>query len=157
MGVWPPEVGLQGQASNHLMRLCLRGVVVSDEEKAAPKLSGVSKEDERKRTVDEASKWVETLSKGVAVGSTLMSSGETCLRPERQPVYRRHDLWTGFSTERGNLSFRCEGYEAQIILGLIKPNAEYRGGATRSSDEAPVMGVERRGRIILSVGRSQPG
>lgn len=109
MGVWPPEVGLQGQASNHLMRLCLRGVVVSDEEKAAPKLSGVSNEDERKRTVDEASKWVETLSKGVAVGSALMSSGETCLRPERQPVYRRHDLWTGFGTERGNLSFRCEG------------------------------------------------
>ena len=35
MGVWPPEVGLQGQASNHLMLLRLRDVVVSDGEKAA--------------------------------------------------------------------------------------------------------------------------
>jgi hypothetical protein len=34
MGVWPPEVGLQEQASNHLMLLRLRGVVVSDQEKA---------------------------------------------------------------------------------------------------------------------------
>lgn len=50
MEVWPSEVGLQGQASNHLMRLSLRDVVVSDEEKAVQKkLSGVSKEDERKR------------------------------------------------------------------------------------------------------------
>jgi len=105
MEVWPSEVGLQGQASNHLMRLRLRGVVVSDEEKAVLKLSGVSKEDERKRTAEEASKRVETLSKGVVASSTLISSGETCLRPERQPVYRRHELWTGFSMERGNLSF----------------------------------------------------
>ena len=28
------------------------------------------------------------------------------------------------------------------------PNAEYRGGMTRSSEEAPVMGVERRGCVI---------
>ena len=34
MGVWSPEVGLQGRASNHLMRLHLRCVVVNDEEKA---------------------------------------------------------------------------------------------------------------------------
>lgn len=27
-------------------------------------------------------------------------------------------------------------------------NAKYRGGITRSSDEGPVMGVERRGCII---------
>jgi hypothetical protein len=27
-------------------------------------------------------------------------------------------------------------------------NAEYRGGTARSSEEAPVMGVERRGCVI---------
>jgi len=27
-------------------------------------------------------------------------------------------------------------------------DAKYRGGMTRSSDEAPVIGVERRGRVI---------
>jgi hypothetical protein len=34
MEEWPSGVGLQEQASNHLMLLRLRGVVVSDEEKA---------------------------------------------------------------------------------------------------------------------------
>ena len=37
MGVWPPGVGLQGQAPNPLMLRRLRGAVVSDEEKAANK------------------------------------------------------------------------------------------------------------------------
>ncbi len=58
MGVWPPEAGLQEQASNRPMLLRLRDVVVSDGEKAAEKLSGGYREDERKRTVDEASKLV---------------------------------------------------------------------------------------------------
>ena len=40
MGVWPPGACLLGPASNRLMLLRLRGVVVSDEEKAAMKLSG---------------------------------------------------------------------------------------------------------------------
>ena len=146
MGVWPPEVGLQGQASNHLMRLRLRGVVVSDEEKAALKLSGMFREDERKRTADEASKRVEMLSKGVDASSTLISPGETCLRPGWQPVYRRHEFWTGFSMERGNLGQVGSRYRAIC----------HRGGASRSSDEAPVMGVERRGRVIQSGMWSQP-
>ena len=92
MGVWPPEVGLQGQASNLLMWLCLRDVVVSGEEEAVVKLSGVSNEDERTRTSDEALKWVELLSKGVLLVALLISSCEICLRPERQPLHRRHEL-----------------------------------------------------------------
>ena len=95
--------GLQERASNHLMLLRLKGVVVSDEEKAAMKLSGMLREDERKRTADEASKWIKALSKGVDASSTLISSGGTCLRTRWQPVYRRHDLHTGFGTERENL------------------------------------------------------
>jgi len=146
MGVWPPEVGLQEQASNHLMLLRLRGVVVSDEEKAAKKLSGVFREGERERTAEEASKWVQMLSKGVVVSSVPTSSSETCLRLERQPVYRRHDLCTGFSMERGNLG---------RIMGNC-PQLWHRGGATRSSDEASVMDVERRGRIIQSEASWQP-
>jgi hypothetical protein len=34
MGVWPPGVGLQGLAPNHLMLLRSKDVVVSDEGKA---------------------------------------------------------------------------------------------------------------------------
>ena len=104
MGVWPPGVGLQGQAPNHLMLLYSKDAVVSDEEKAAEKPSGELREDERKRTAEDASKRVQTLSKRVVVSSTRMSSGDTCLRPERQPLFRRHDLLTGFSMERGNLN-----------------------------------------------------
>ena len=122
MGAWPPEVGLQEQASNRLMLLRLIGVVVSDEEEAVLKLSGVFREDERKRTADEASKWVETLSKRVDVSRALISSSDTCLRLERQPVYRRHDLCTGFSMERGNLG-QAVGKRHQ---------SRHRGGATRS-------------------------
>jgi hypothetical protein len=35
-------------------------------------------------------------------------------------------------------------------------DAPGRGGAARSSEEAPVMGVERRGRVIQSVLVGQP-
>jgi len=146
MGVWPPGVGLQGQAQNHLMLLRLRGAVVSDEEKAVSKLSGESREDERKQTADEASKKVETLSEGVDASSALINPGGACLRPGWQPVYRRHDLWTGFGMERGNL-------DQEMGKSLY---AWYRGGAIRSSDEASVMGVERRDRVILPGKWGQP-
>ena len=118
---------------------------MSDEEKAAKKLSGVIREDERERTVEEASKWVKMLSKGVIASSAPMSSSETCLRLERQPVYRRHDLCPGFSMERGNLGLN--GRYLQLW---------HRGGATRSSEEAAVMDVERRGCVIQSRTSCQP-
>ena len=146
MGVWPPGVSLQGRTSNRLMLLRSKDAVVSDEEKAPMKVSGGFREDERKRTADEASKRVETLSKRALVSSAPISPGDTCLRPGWQPVYRRHDLCTGFNTERGNLD--------QIVSNSV--HDWYRGGATRSSVEAPVMGVERRGRVIWSAMWSQP-
>jgi hypothetical protein len=74
---------------------------------------------------------VKALSKRVDVSSARISAGGTCLRPARQPVYRRHELWTGFSTERGNLCLGREG--------------GHRGGATRSSEEAPLMGGGAKG------------
>ena len=122
------------------MLLRLRDVVVSDEEKASMKMSGTYREDERKRTADEASKRIEMLSKGVTASDTLISPDVTCLRIEWQPLYRRHDLCTGFSMEREN-------------LGL---ESGHRGGATRSSDEVSVMDMERRGRIIQREERCQP-
>ena len=35
--------------------------------------------------------------------------GATCLRTRWQPVYRRHDLNTGFGTERENLAPDAKG------------------------------------------------
>ena len=65
-----------------------------------------------------------------------------------QPVYRRHELDTGFSTERGNLTFDAKGNDKWRATTRKNTDAKGRGGAVRSSDEAFVMNVERRGSVI---------
>ena len=50
----------------------------------------------------------------------------------------------------GNLRLRCEGKGTSRIGKADNTNAQPRGGATRSSVEAAVMAVERRGRVIES-------
>jgi len=55
--LWPFGVALRGVMSNHLMRLWLKTVVVSDEEKAAGESSGGDQAGERERTAEEASKY----------------------------------------------------------------------------------------------------
>jgi hypothetical protein len=65
------------------------------------------------------------------------------------PAYRQHDRSTGFRTERGNLSSRCQGSGAeQWHCKRLSTDAGHRGRWPRSSDEAPVMGVERRGPVV---------
>ena len=57
MRVWPLEVGLQEQASNHLKLLWSKAMVVSVKEKSRLRIAaGVDHGDERKRTTDEVSK-----------------------------------------------------------------------------------------------------
>ncbi len=54
----PLGAGLQEQASNHLKLLWSKAMVVSVEEKAWQKtVSGIDQGDERKRTIDEVSKY----------------------------------------------------------------------------------------------------
>jgi hypothetical protein len=53
--LWPFEVALRGEASNHLMLRWLKTVVVSDEEKALSKASGRDREGERERIVEDVS------------------------------------------------------------------------------------------------------
>lgn len=98
------------------------------------------------------------LSKSVYGSDTLMSTDITCLWAVRQPVYRRHELWTGLSTERGNLSFRSTAMEAKTALQwfTIVCLPENGGGAVRSSVESSVMDGERRDCIIWSEMREQP-
>ena len=38
----------------------------------------------------------------------------------------------------------------QLICEGESSDAGHRGGPTRSSDEGPVMGLERRGRVVLA-------
>jgi hypothetical protein len=49
------------------------------------------------------------LSKLGAYFSSRISLRGTCLLLRRQPVYRRHELDTGFCTERENLIFGVKG------------------------------------------------
>ena len=52
---------------------------------------------------------LKVLSKpGLTIGSG-MSRGDTCLRSRRQPVYRRHELHSGFGRERENLVADAKG------------------------------------------------
>lgn len=76
----------------------------------------------------------------------------------RHPVCRQHERNTGFCMERGNLSSRCEGSGVkQRHCERLSTDARHRGRWLRSSDEAPVMGVERRGPVVgtgLAVNRA---
>ena len=58
---------------------------------------------------DDASLCPKVLSKLRWTIGFRMNRGVTCLRTRWQPVYRRHDLNTGFGTERENLSPDAKG------------------------------------------------
>ena len=73
---------------------------------------------------------------------------ETCLLATWQASFRRHEFYSGLVMEQGK---SCRDEEAQgkgTNRGdACKPNNEdlYEIGLSHSSDEAPVMRVERRG------------
>lgn len=64
-------------------------------------------------------------------------------------MYRRHELSLGSNMERENLYLNVKGNDKWSTTTRKNTEVEYRGGAARSSDEAVVMSVERRGRVIL--------
>ena len=53
----------------------------------------------------------------------------------------------------GNLRWRCKAKGTSVKSEADNSEAPSRGGAARSSDETAVMAVERRGCIILALGR----
>ena len=93
---------------------------------------------------------------GCEASDARKSMDDTCLRSLRQPVYRRHDLTTGFDTERGNLAWSVKESPQAAQTARENTNIHDRGGASRSSAEAAVMAVERRGCVILPDNRRQP-
>src|SRR5467141_5162224 len=81
--------------------------------------------------------------------SSGMSSGG-CLRlSERHPACRRREARPGFRTERENLAGDAKGKGTSgSNCEAESTDAPERGGLLRSSDEASVMLVERRGQAI---------
>src|SRR6516225_4403104 len=85
--------------------------------------------------------------------SSGISSGDALILPERHPACRRREARPGFRTERENLCFvTSEDVKGQAASGSNREGesteAGRRGGAARSSDEGPVMGLERRGCVV---------
>ena len=150
MGVRPPESGLKGLDSNHLMLLRLKDVVVSDGEKA----DSIRQVSDEKVSASELSrtrrKGFQALSKREAAHTSRISVDATCLRTTRQPAYRRHELIAGPDAERENLPWHAKGTPQVATTTRANTDGHGRGGVTRSSEEGFVMNLEPRGCVIPS-------
>ena len=96
--------------------------------------------------------------KSCRVCYAVISTAATCILAVRQASYRRHELYPGLVMELGNLhNDVCRSLKLPLMDSLTdkgegttgatwRPNTDVlcRGGLARSSDESPVMGVERR-------------
>ena len=88
--------------------------------------------------------------------SSGISSEDVLIPTERHPACRRREARPGSGTERENLAGDAKGKGASgSNREAESTDAPERGGLPRSSDEAGVMRVERRGWVI-AVGLGQP-
>ena len=86
------------------------------------------------------------MSKPGADPSSGISSGEAWRLPERHPACRRREAQPGSCTERENLTGDAKGRGTSgSNREAESTDAPERDGLPRSSDEAGVMPVERRG------------
>ena len=75
--------------------------------------------------------------------------GDVLRLPKRHPACRRREAQSGFWTERENLAGDAKGKGTSgSNREAESTDAPERDGLPRSSDEAGVMLVERRGRVI---------
>ena len=77
---------------------------------------------------------------GASVIWALVRNGGTC-RPAVAGSQWRQD---------GPAAVRASENPKQLICEGESSGAGHRGGPSRSSDEGPVMGLERRGRVVLA-------
>src|SRR5208282_4807858 len=81
--------------------------------------------------------------------SSGISLGDVLRLPKRHPACRQREARSGSCTERENLAGDAKGKGASgSNREAESTDAPERGGLPRSSDEAGVMLVERRGRVI---------
>ena len=96
------------------------------------------------------------MSKPGADPSSGISLGDALILPKRHPACRRREAQSGSRRERENLAGDAKGKGASgSNREAESTDAPERGGLLRSSDEAGVMPVERRGQVI-AVGSGQP-
>src|SRR6202521_4553369 len=79
------------------------------------------------------------------------SSEDVLISTERHPACRQREARSGSGTERENLADDAKGKGTSgYNREAESTNAPERGGPPRSSVEAGVMPVERRGRVIAA-------
>ena len=89
------------------------------------------------------------MSKPGADPSSGISSEDVLIPTERHPACRQREARPGYRMERENLAGDAKGKGASgSYREAESTDAPERGGLPRSSDEAGVMLVERRGRVI---------
>jgi hypothetical protein len=152
-----PEAAVQAEASNHPLLLPLREAVVRELGKGRARPGQV-------RTVESnASEPLMTCRKrrnGVKTG------GESLLRDQSGGNLLTAQAASGMKVARMRSRLLCGTWEPVIPmprerrkrkpLERLSTDAGYRGGATWSSEEGPVMGLERRGCPIRPKTRRQP-
>src|ERR1700674_964273 len=80
-----------------------------------------------------------------------ISSEDVPTRTGRHPACRQREARPGFGTERENLAGDAKGKGASgSNREAESTDASERGGLPRSSNEVPVRGLERRGRVIAA-------
>ncbi|OGF58629.1 MAG: hypothetical protein A2Y62_04140 [Candidatus Fischerbacteria bacterium RBG_13_37_8] len=78
-----------------------------------------------------------------------ISTEETCLLSVRCPGHRRHELYFGLLCgNAGNCITMLRERHKMRTIEADSTEALYSSGLSRSSEEAPVMGVERRAGVI---------
>ena len=152
----PPEAGVQAQASNHRLRLRSRGVVVSETGKGRARPGQV-------RIVESnASEPLMTCRKR---RDDVETGGESLLWDKPGGNLFTAQAASGMKAARTQSRLLCGTWEPVTPMPREKrkgqppecesTDAGYRDGVTRSSDEGPVMGLERRGGPIWPETRKQ--
>ena len=147
MRVWPLAIGLQERVANHHKRRRAKAWVVSVMEKVP---EGIRYGSGRRTTVNCRSS-VESTQMTSKPGSDVAPRSVWPI-PAYGPSGVRHrgsvSLIRALTLNCGNLRWRCEAKGTSSKGEADSSDAPPRDGAARSSDEAAVMVVERRGCVI---------
>lgn len=147
MRVWPLAIGLQEQVANHHKRRWPKARVVSVMEKASEDVRCGS----GRRTTVNCRSSVESTQTTSKLGSDV-APGLVWPLPAYGPDGVRHRgsviLIRALMLNCGNLRWRCKAKGTSPKGKADSSDAPPRGGAARSSVEAAVMAVERRGCVI---------
>ncbi|WP_308368213.1 MULTISPECIES: reverse transcriptase domain-containing protein [unclassified Microbulbifer] len=153
----PLGAAVQAEASNHLLLLHLKGVVVSEYGK------GRSRTGQVRAVKSNASEPLMTCRKR---RDDVKTGGKSLTRDKSGRNLSTAQAASGIKAARTRLRLLCGTWEPVTpMLGerckwkpheYLSTNAGYRGGATCSSEEGSVMELERRGCPIQPETRVQP-